>query len=402
MFLPLASCRSFSTFLLASTALLIGCAQTTTSIENTSSGGSPGSSEGGTVGKGGSATGVGGAALGGAPSGGAASGGAASGGEGAGGAASGGKGTGGAASGGRASGGAAAGGAPSGGSGTGGSDALGGASETGGADVGGNGSGGLEQVGGNEGLGGNLGDGGTANLGGSTDSVGGAPDGLGGDTAAGGDSGVGGAVALTCESGAMDGDETGVDCGGSCAPGSRCKVGDGCTVGADCLSSTCIALVCETPTLSVKYGGCINGTTTCPTTSNAITASIEIFNNQTTPADVTDLEIRYYFTDEATEADTVEIDHDELKSSTGLAVTTTVVAVTTPVVGVDHYISLVYPAGTIAPNTGATISFRLHTVDYQGILDPSNDYSFNPSPAPVSSGTITLYRGGELIWGTEP
>jgi len=53
----------------------------------------------------------------------------------------------------------------------------------------------------------------------------------------------------TCENGALDGDETAEDCGGSCAP---CDNGLACEVNADCVSGACIGLFCADP-------GCENG-----------------------------------------------------------------------------------------------------------------------------------------------
>ena len=60
-----------------------------------------------------------------------------------------------------------------------------------------------------------------------------------------GDGGVcddaGSCVATQCNSTAQDGDETDVDCGGSCDP---CEVGQGCGVDEDCLSDNCDGEVC--------------------------------------------------------------------------------------------------------------------------------------------------------------
>jgi Kelch motif len=45
----------------------------------------------------------------------------------------------------------------------------------------------------------------------------------------------------TCSSGVRDGDETGVDCGGSCPP---CELGQGCNFGRDCVTGACSAGAC--------------------------------------------------------------------------------------------------------------------------------------------------------------
>jgi hypothetical protein len=63
--------------------------------------------------------------------------------------------------------------------------------------------------------------------------------GLGGG-GAGGTGGTGG-VPPTCDDGAQNGDETDVDCGGSCA---QCKVGDKCAAPGDCPLGYCFDGVC--------------------------------------------------------------------------------------------------------------------------------------------------------------
>lgn len=54
-------------------------------------------------------------------------------------------------------------------------------------------------------------------------------------------------VAPNCSDGLLNGSETDVDCGGSCAPTATCTNGQSCTVGADCASSLCLTGVCAAP-----------------------------------------------------------------------------------------------------------------------------------------------------------
>ncbi|MBM4783538.1 MAG: hypothetical protein GQE15_38175, partial [Archangiaceae bacterium] len=56
----------------------------------------------------------------------------------------------------------------------------------------------------------------------------------------------------SCTTGVKDGDETGVDCGGSCA--ARCPVGQGCTTNADCAGN-----LCNTTTRLCVASRCENG-----------------------------------------------------------------------------------------------------------------------------------------------
>jgi hypothetical protein len=62
--------------------------------------------------------------------------------------------------------------------------------------------------------------------------------------------------ASTCESKKQDGDETGIDCGGSC---SLCGDGAGCVTGGDCRSGVCENLKCQA---SACTDGVLNGTET--------------------------------------------------------------------------------------------------------------------------------------------
>lgn len=56
--------------------------------------------------------------------------------------------------------------------------------------------------------------------------------------------GVGGTILLpSCDDGMQNGNETGVDCGGSCGP---CEDGESCRTDADCLSS-CVNGICAAP-----------------------------------------------------------------------------------------------------------------------------------------------------------
>jgi hypothetical protein len=53
---------------------------------------------------------------------------------------------------------------------------------------------------------------------------------------------LGADLAPGCLSGARDGDETDVDCGGSCP---ACAIGGACNVSGDCITNTCVANACE-------------------------------------------------------------------------------------------------------------------------------------------------------------
>jgi hypothetical protein len=75
-------------------------------------------------------------------------------------------------------------------------------------------------------------------------------------------------TAASCHDGVKDGDETGVDCGGSCPP---CANGNGCLVGADCTSLVCFDAVITAATASTTGApiACPDGATcTCQAPSD--------------------------------------------------------------------------------------------------------------------------------------
>ena len=106
----------------------------------------------------------------------------------------------------------------------------------GGDDSGGKGGGGGSAGGG---LDGGSGSGGAAGTGGAAGSSGAA--GSGGGAGAGGAAGSGGSGGPSCNDGMRNGDETDVDCGGSCG---GCEPGATCEVAGDCNSGHCVGGVC--------------------------------------------------------------------------------------------------------------------------------------------------------------
>ncbi|MFT4040857.1 MAG: hypothetical protein QM692_21930 [Thermomicrobiales bacterium] len=64
----------------------------------------------------------------------------------------------------------------------------------------------------------------------------------------------------SCFDGVQNGDETGVDCGGSCA---RCENNQTCGQRDDCASANCVSGVCQQCTSSPQCGSDGSGTCTC-------------------------------------------------------------------------------------------------------------------------------------------
>jgi len=60
----------------------------------------------------------------------------------------------------------------------------------------------------------------------------------------------------SCSDGTLNGDESDVDCGGSCP---TCPVGDDCNDAADCTSGECVAGVCSAPSTAIAFDACAAG-----------------------------------------------------------------------------------------------------------------------------------------------
>jgi plastocyanin len=76
----------------------------------------------------------------------------------------------------------------------------------------------------------------------------------GGSGGAGGGGGTGGGAQASCSNGVLDGDETAVDCGGSCVP---CADGSTCLSPLDCQSGVCAGVTCGPPGPSCgAFAGC--------------------------------------------------------------------------------------------------------------------------------------------------
>ena len=52
-------------------------------------------------------------------------------------------------------------------------------------------------------------------------------------------------IVPTCYDKIKNGDEGGIDCGGSCLPSKICAIGSSCNSGSDCVSSACRSNICQ-------------------------------------------------------------------------------------------------------------------------------------------------------------
>lgn len=224
-----------------------------------------------------------------------------------------------------------------------------------------------------------------------------------------------------CNNAEKDEGETDVDCGGSCAPARRCEAGQGCTSALDCYSSSCIEAVCKEPVVIIKNAGCINATatTTCPTVEKEMRVRVQLMNVTAAPLDIKGMEIRYYLTNEfadGTSTSTIQarVDDNSFSTIKGGAYSVSIEAMETPTPTADSYVSIKITGGTIAPDKDrrcdrsaeatdcAEMEMMIFRSDYQGTIDPSNDYSFVPASGYVNNAKITVHKGTDVIWGVPP
>jgi hypothetical protein len=280
--------------------------------------------------------------------------------------------------GGRAAGGTS--GGTGGGPSAGGSSASGGASTTGGR----TGTGGISAAR-STGTGG-RGTGGASGTGGSTSLFGG--NGSAGSTSTGGRSGTG-------AGGTSMGGRTGTS---GTVGGSGGASGRGGAGGSTSPTST-------TPVpnsgLDVYVTQAISGST------GQINLRLRIDNKTASSVDMSTVTLRYWYQDEGLgttlvfNSDYVSIGYSNQGTVAGRAA-----AASPAATGADHYIELSFTGtlaaqGDKASNDQFNVQVTVHTANYQGAVDVTNDYSYNGGAIGYDS-KITLYQSGKLVWGTAP
>ncbi len=151
------------------------------------------------------------------------------------------------------------------------------------------------------------------------------------------------------------------------------------------------------PTVTAQYE-----TSTTGATPSTLSNQIQLVNNGANPVPLSSLTVRYWFTEDGTQALQYACDY----TSVGCAnVTSSFVTVSPPRTGADHYLQLGFTsgAGSLAPgaSTGG-IQNRIYQANY-ATMTQTNDYSFNAADASFTANPhITVYYNGTLIYGTEP
>jgi hypothetical protein len=115
---------------------------------------------------------------------------------------------------------------------------------------------------------------------------------------------------------------------------------------------------------------------------------------------LSELTLRYWFTAEGQSEQVVDCDYaavqcPEIIGQVG-SISETAVA--------DAYLELQFLPGAgvlLGSHETGPIQFRVHKADWAP-YDELNDYSYNGASVFTQNQRVTLYRNGELVWGTEP
>lgn len=148
-----------------------------------------------------------------------------------------------------------------------------------------------------------------------------------------------------------------------------------------------------------------NGTTSA--TTNTINPKIKLTNMGNSPINLSDLKLRYYFTEEGTQQQGLWCDYASLVSSSGYMnetnnITGTFEKLSKSTADADSYFEISFTKDTLPANGTLELQLRVSKADWSN-YNQANDYSFNPSATQYTDwNKITAYVGGKLIYGVEP
>jgi hypothetical protein len=141
-----------------------------------------------------------------------------------------------------------------------------------------------------------------------------------------------------------------------------------------------------------------------------VQCEIHVKNNGSVPVQVSELKLRYYFTDEVKKPPQIMINWSHVCAPGNCGHTLTVTSAAMPNVppasSADTYIEFGFSSGRTSLGSGDSADF---TFQMQGpnpatdVYMQTNDYSFDASKTAVSAWpNIVLLQNGNVAWGTPP
>jgi photosystem II stability/assembly factor-like uncharacterized protein len=136
-------------------------------------------------------------------------------------------------------------------------------------------------------------------------------------------------------------------------------------------------------------------------TTNQIYLNIKLVNTGSSAIALANVKIRYYYTEDGTQAQNFYCDYTPVGSSN---VNSTFVTMAAAKTGADTYVEVGFNsgAGSLATGGNTTIQARIAKNDWSN-YNQANDYSFNSTATTYVDWTqVTGYVSGALQWGVEP
>ncbi|WFR58822.1 cohesin domain-containing protein [Anaerocolumna sp. AGMB13025] len=151
----------------------------------------------------------------------------------------------------------------------------------------------------------------------------------------------------------------------------------------------------------------VNGTASAA--SNTIAPKFKVINTGSSPIDLANLTLRYYYTVDSEKEQSFWCDSSGMMSGSNYVdvtknVTGKFVHMSTTAQGADNYLEVGFSstAGNLVAGSSLDVQTRITRSDWSN-YDQSNDYSFNSSASNyVDWEKVTAYMNGTLVWGTEP
>lgn len=138
--------------------------------------------------------------------------------------------------------------------------------------------------------------------------------------------------------------------------------------------------------------------------ADAISINFRIQNTDSSPVDLSDVRLRYYFNDDGLSSVSVSVDYTHNNySMINSCIIYSINEVNSP--DANKYIELGYnkAAGELAPNNFSEIRVRVCKTGNAQSFNQTNDYSFCSTNTNYESwDKVTAYVGGNQIFGTEP